>query len=206
MDGSASINVSSRVSVRVVRDFDDMQRVNMVRTLVYIGEQNCPYDEEYDGNDLAGATHFLMECDGEPIGCLRVRWFAGFAKIERVCVRACYRHSRVSRYMIHEAIELIRRKGYRQIILHAQIQLESYWNRHGFERRSGRSGFAFSDRAYIEMEANFHAHHCALGIDSDPLVIDRPEGDWDRPGPLDESAMRGVSTDQFVDKNQVSRQ
>ena len=46
--------------IRVARTLDDLQKVMMVRALVYMVEQNCPYDEEYDGNDFAGATHVNM--------------------------------------------------------------------------------------------------------------------------------------------------
>ena len=34
----------------------------------------------------------------------------------------------------------------------------------------------------------------AITLDSDPYVIIRPEGDWDRPGVLDMSAGRPVSS------------
>jgi predicted GNAT family N-acyltransferase len=35
-----------------------MLRVNAIRSAVYVGEQECPYDEEYDGNDMTG-VHLL---------------------------------------------------------------------------------------------------------------------------------------------------
>jgi hypothetical protein len=34
----------------------------------------------------------------------------------------------------------------------------------------------------------------AITLDSDPYVIIRPEGDWDRPGVLDISAARAVTS------------
>ena len=46
------------LSVKVAHSFDDLMRVVSIRSAVYIGEQECPYDEEYDGNDMSG-THLL---------------------------------------------------------------------------------------------------------------------------------------------------
>ena len=43
------------------------------------------------------------------------------------------------------------------------------------------------------MEGRPAPHPQALHIDTDPLILDRPEGDWDRPGPLDKSVKRGAS-------------
>lgn len=57
--------VLRRTGIRVVTGFDDMMRVAAIRSAVYIGEQACPYDEEFDGNDLA-ATHILAFVDNEP--------------------------------------------------------------------------------------------------------------------------------------------
>jgi hypothetical protein len=34
----------------------------------------------------------------------------------------------------------------------------------------------------------------AITLDSDPYIIIRPEGDWDRPGVLDASAGRAVTS------------
>jgi hypothetical protein len=72
MDGTHVEEFEPPVIVRVARTMDDMQRISVVRALVYMSEQDCPYDEEFDGNDLAGATHLLAEAGGEPLaacGC-----------------------------------------------------------------------------------------------------------------------------------------
>ncbi|XBQ15459.1 MAG: GNAT family N-acetyltransferase [Oceanicaulis sp.] len=197
MDGARLDEFEPRIEVRVARTLDDLQRVAVVRALVYMSEQDCPYEEEYDGNDFAGATHLIVEIGGEPAGCLRLRWFAGFAKVERVCVRKGARSGRAARAMMTHAIEIIRRKGYTRFIGQVQEHLIPYWKRYGFIHRAERGVFVFSDRAYAEMEARPEPHPRALTMDTDPLVLDRPEGDWDRPGPLDRSVLRGASPTQF---------
>ena len=59
----------SDIEVRVVRSLDDLQKVNILRAITYMAEQACPYDEEFDGNDLT-ATHLIGFVDGteNPVG------------------------------------------------------------------------------------------------------------------------------------------
>jgi hypothetical protein len=157
-EGAARISQAG-LHVDVARSLDDMAQVMAVRALVYIGEQACPYDEEYDGNDFAGATHLILRAGPEPIGVVRMRWFA-----------------------------LARRKGYRTLMGHAQHRLTPFWKRHfGGWVRPGRAAFAFSDYDYVEMEFALDPPTDAITIDADPFVLLRPEGAWDRPGVLDRS-------------------
>ena len=74
-----------RADIRIARSFDDLLMVYSVRSAVYIAEQECPFAEEFDGNDHC-ATHLIGFIKGEPAGCMRVRFFHDFAKIERLAV------------------------------------------------------------------------------------------------------------------------
>jgi hypothetical protein len=77
---------------------------------------------------------------------------------------------------------------------HAQARLVPFWKRYfGARARPGRTPFAFSDFDYVELEFNLTPPADAITIDSDPMVILRPEGEWDRPGVLDRSAARSLS-------------
>jgi len=46
------------IKVDVARSLDEIMAALAVRNIVFVGEQCCPYDEEFDGNDFAGATIF----------------------------------------------------------------------------------------------------------------------------------------------------
>jgi predicted GNAT family N-acyltransferase len=85
---------SRAISVRIARDPNDLMLVTAIRSAVYLAEQDCPIEEEFDGNDLV-AAHFIGFVGKEPAGCLRVRFFGEFAKVERLAVRHQYRRSRV---------------------------------------------------------------------------------------------------------------
>jgi len=161
-----------------------------VRSIIFMGEQSCPYDEEFDGNDFAGATHRVVRLGGEPAGTLRLRWFAGFAKLERVAVRREHRGGQISSALITASLDLARRKGYRKVMGHAQAHLISFWERLGARIRAGRDRFVFSDCEYVEMEWDFEPAVGSLTLDTDPLILIRPEGRWDEPGVLDRSSAR----------------
>ncbi len=54
--------VYSPTGITVAREISEVMKAAAIRSAVYIGEQNCPYDEEFDGNDFA-ATHLLAYVD-----------------------------------------------------------------------------------------------------------------------------------------------
>ena len=57
----------------------------------------------------------------------------------------------------------------------------------------GNRKITFSDFSYTEMVLDLEPSPDAITLDSDPYVIIRPEGDWDRPGVLDMSSGREVT-------------
>jgi predicted GNAT family N-acyltransferase len=168
---------------------DAMQKVFAVRAAVYISEQSCPYEEEFDGNDYC-ATHLLGLGDEEPAATLRLRYFADFVKIERVAVLPRFRRTHVLRVMMRTAIEISRRKGYRTFYGHAQKRLTRFWSRFGFKPLQKNVPLIYSDHEYVEMAAEFEPHPERISMMSDPYLIVRPEGSWDIPGVLDRSAER----------------
>jgi predicted GNAT family N-acyltransferase len=179
----------SEIGVTVARNFEDLMRVASIRNAVYIGEQQCPYDEEYDGNDLA-AVHLLAYIGDEPVGCLRLRFFAGFAKFERMAIRKEFRKSRAAIQLARAGFAFCQKKGYGRILGHVQEHLVPFWSRFGFRLKPDTRRFAFSDVEYVEIVAMVEPDADAVGADADPYLLIRPEGRWDIPGVLERSAER----------------
>jgi len=176
--------------IRIARSFDDLLMVYSIRSAVYIAEQECPFAEEFDGNDHC-ATHLVGFIKGEPAGCIRVRFFYDFAKIERLAVLKRFRKSALASDLVWSGIDLVRRKGFRRIYGTAREGLEGFWARFG--------GVAISDKKitvsgfkYTEMMVDLDPHPNAITVDRGPYVILRPEGNWDQPGILEISAARPV--------------
>jgi predicted GNAT family N-acyltransferase len=189
-----------QIGVTVARTMEDLGRVIAIRSAVYIGEQECPYEEEFDGNDLA-ATHLLAYSGDEPAGCLRVRFFAGFAKIERLAIRKEFRKSRAAFLLVRAGLRLCQMKGYRRAYGHSQTRLVNFWGRFGFRTFEGAKSFVFSDFEYVELAAEIEPDPQAVAIGGNPYVIIRPEGQWDRPGILERSASRAASSPSVTKKH-----
>ncbi len=175
-----------RSDVQVARTIEDIFKVFSVRSATYIAEQFCLYDEEFDGNDFC-ATHWLGTIDGDAAGCIRARFFDGFAKIERLAVRAEYRNSRLAYQLVRAALAHCQLKGYTKILGHSRLDLVRFWRVFGFKPIADRKAFAFANVQYTEIIAELAPLEGAIRPDVDPLVIIRPEGAWDRPGPFDYS-------------------
>ena len=183
---------SGQVSVTVARTLEDIMRVTTIRSAVYMAEQECPYEEEFDGNDFS-ATHLIGYVGTEPAACLRVRYFADFAKVERLAVRREFRKTRLAFQISKAAIELCRAKGYRKIYAHAQKRLMNFFDRLGFRPLENGREFVFSDFDYLELVLDLAPNPQAIALGADPYVMIRPEGRWHVPGILERSAIRPVT-------------
>jgi predicted GNAT family N-acyltransferase len=184
---------SRAITIRIARDPNDLMLVTAIRSAVYLAEQDCPLEEEFDGNDLV-AAHFIGFVGREPAGCLRVRFFGEFAKVERLAVRHQFRRSRVSFKLVQASVDYVRRKGFRKIYGQAQDRLVDFWAHFGAKPLANDRKITFSDFSYTEMVLEIEPSADAITLDSDPYVIIRPEGDWDRPGVLDLSASRTATS------------
>jgi predicted GNAT family N-acyltransferase len=180
-----------RLSVRIARTIDDFMRAVAIRGAVYIGEQECPYNEEFDGNDFS-ATHLIGYVNDEPAGCLRIRYFADFAKVERLVVRKEFRSSGLARNIVHAGVTLCQSKGFEQVYVYAQKRLVKFWAKCGFRLPENTRELVFSDFDYVEMIHVSERKPDAISATTNPYVIIRPEGNWQEPCLLEDSIERGV--------------
>jgi predicted GNAT family N-acyltransferase len=184
---------SKAITIRIARDPNDLMTVFAIRSAVYLAEQDCPMEEEFDGNDLV-AAHFIGFVGREPVACLRVRFFGDFAKVERLAVRHQFRKSRVAFKLVQASVEYVKRKGFRKIYGQAQDRLVDFWAHFGAKPLPAKREITFSDFSYTEMLLEIEPSPDAITLESDPYVIIRPEGEWDEPGVLDRSAGREVTS------------
>lgn len=177
--------------IRVAHRLDEIMQVISLRAIAYMHEQSCPYEEEIDGNDFAGATHLIARLNNEPVGCVRLRWFAEFFKVERVAVLPRYRKSGLGAALLEASFELGAKKGYTHALGHVEPTIVGLWQRAcGVNPRPGRARLSFSDHDYVEVEKFIAPRADAIHPDSDAMILLRPEGEWDRPGVLDRSNER----------------
>jgi predicted GNAT family N-acyltransferase len=159
-----------RNEVRIARGLDDLLKVYTIRASVYMAEQDCPFVEEFDGNDHC-ATHFIGFVRGEPAGCLRVRFFSDFVKLESLAVRKSFQRSALAFDLVRTGINFARRKGFTRIYGHSREGLDDFWARFGAKPLSNREKFVCSDYRYTEMVLDLEPIVDPISLKSEPMVI-----------------------------------
>ena len=107
---------------------DHVRDAMILRSICFVHEHGYAPEFIFDGNDHQ-ATHFVFYNGNEPIGSLRIRWFADFAKYERTCFREQYRHPFTVKRCIQVTFDHVARKGYTKILTQAEERLAKLWIR-----------------------------------------------------------------------------
>jgi predicted GNAT family N-acyltransferase len=179
------------VTIRLASTSDELLQCYALRAAVFMGEQQCPYREEFDGNDYS-ASHLILHVDGEPAASMRVRWFSDFAKLERAVILKRYRSMGLFVPFVEWAKGFAAQKGFPRAYLHGQKRLWQIFERQGFRQINDRP-FHFSDHEYGAFATDLDVAGDAPTVVTDPMVLNRPEDRLDRPGILEESMQRGAS-------------
>lgn len=121
------------VTVKLAMKMEDSLQAFAVRAACFIGEQDIPYSEEFDGHDF-GATHVLACLGEEPVGTVRLRWFKSFAMPERLAVMQRFRGHGIGELLIERCRQLAESRGASTLYTQALPQDVKYWEKHGWSR------------------------------------------------------------------------
>lgn len=173
------------LTIKIVENEDERLKAMLVRGIVYMHEQQCPFSEEFDLNDHTSTQIIGLDQDGEPILTARIRYFNQLAKIERLAIRSEYRGRGYAHRLLSFMLNICRQKGFSNFYLHAQARLQFFYEGYGFLPVGG--DFAFSDHDYIEMllEEDVKRPQPAQQIGHWPMFLNRPENNLDQAGPLE---------------------
>lgn len=177
----ASANDPTRVGIKVVHGVDELLQALAIRAASYLPEQDMPYEEDVDGNDLCSA-HLVGYVGREPAATLRMRFFAGFAKLERLAVLPRFRGSSVAARIIYAGIDFGRDKGYERFYGQSEEAVFPIWKRAGFVPRRGPGLSYLTDRTYREGDLIVERSPRAITPYSGAETILRREGQWHVPG------------------------
>ncbi|MCA0320886.1 MAG: GNAT family N-acetyltransferase [Proteobacteria bacterium] len=167
------------IGIKVVHDLEELLMVRAIRAAAYVSEQQMPYREDVDGNDFS-STHLLGYVGDEPAGCIRIRYFAGFVKVERLAVFERFRNTALALKLVRASIAFGRHKGYTHFYGQAEENVIKLWERFGFVRRQGPGVRYLTDLYYHEGDLRVEPSPEAIHSQSGPEVLIRPEGRWDR--------------------------
>lgn len=107
----------------------DLELLRAVREPVFVIEQQCPLDEEWDELDPVSRHVLALDSEGLPIGTGRL---TPERKIGRMAVLARARGLGVGAAIMDRLIQIARDLGYASISMHAQTHAIPFYARFGF--------------------------------------------------------------------------
>ncbi|MES2279200.1 MAG: GNAT family N-acetyltransferase [Bacteroidota bacterium] len=122
---------TKNIQVNKVTDPAELEKVFAIRREVFVGEQNCPPELEWEFEDES--THFLATFDGEPAGASRWRKTDKGYKLERFAVLQKFRGYGVGQALV-QAVLADLPTGADYVYLHAQIQAVTLYEKFNFEK------------------------------------------------------------------------
>ena len=124
-------NTTKPVEIRVnkVNNPETLQTVFAIRKEVFVVEQNCPPELEWEHEE--DSHHFLAMVDGEPAGACRWRKTDLGYKLERFAVLKEFRGQGVGRALIAEALSDLPEDAH-YIYLNSQLDAMSLYAKFGF--------------------------------------------------------------------------
>ena len=87
--------ITSKLNIVIVSNDSEFAQAMGIRRSVFVDECKLDEKKEFDGNDYC-ATHILALDGDTPVGTMRIRYFNGFVKMERMCVVKDYRKTDAS--------------------------------------------------------------------------------------------------------------
>lgn len=128
--------VTPELQIRVVRDEDALEAALSIRRQVFIIEQDCPPEEEWDGHDDT-SRHLVGYLGDTPVAVARWRAVPHadriVAKLERFAVLKKHRGKGFGGAMLRKTMEDSLQAGFEDYLLHAQEHLAPFYARYGFE-------------------------------------------------------------------------
>jgi predicted GNAT family N-acyltransferase len=116
----------------VIGDWTTLQRdATAVRHDVFVIEQNVPIELELDEMDAVCVHVVAYDANNQPIGTARL---LPDAHIGRMAVRASARSHGLGSRLLQVLMQQAQARGDQMVRLNAQLQAESFYARHGYER------------------------------------------------------------------------
>jgi len=137
-----------KLTIRLIKNKQELEQVFRIRKIVFVKGQNVPVELELNSLDDE-AKHIIVKYGNKPIGTARVRFFGDRAKVERLAVLKKHRGKGIGRRALKYAIDYCKRKGVKEVILHAQYYAKEFYEKLGFKERGKR--FMEANIEHIEM-------------------------------------------------------
>jgi len=123
---------TKNLEIRLVKNKKELYQVFKIRFVVFIKGQNVPKDIERDEFDKT-AKHVILFYKNKPVGCARIRFMNGKAKLERIAVLKRYRGEGFGKVIVNYLVKYCKNRKIKNIYMNAQYYLKGYYRKFGFE-------------------------------------------------------------------------
>jgi predicted GNAT family N-acyltransferase len=127
-----------KYSIEQIKDQTDLNYALAIRAIVFIEEQKCPFDEEFDSYDVLNnpnVIHFIVKKNNQPVATARMILEKDHqAKIGRIAILKDFRRKGLGTYFMKYLIQRLKADDYTHITINAQEHLKSFYEELGFFR------------------------------------------------------------------------
>lgn len=117
-------------SIRIASWQDEASILRIIRTAVFIHEQQIPEDLEWDEFDLISMHVLALNSNGQPIGTAR---FLPDGHVGRMAVLKEWRGKGLGSAMLLRILEELRSQHMQKAILNAQTTAVKFYEKFGFQ-------------------------------------------------------------------------
>ena len=128
------------IQVTAITNPQDMAKAFDIRRIVFVIEQECPPDEEYDEHETS-SQHFLAKNQGLAVGTCRFRSTDYGYKLERFAVLKEHRGSGAGAALLLHCLNTLSPTfdfSQGNIYLHSQEHAMGFYKKHGFVAQGDR--------------------------------------------------------------------
>ncbi len=169
--------MNSRLEIKIVTSDDDYDKAMNVRRAVFVHEEKIPESKEFDGNDHC-ATHVLALLDDKPIGTMRIRYFNGFVKFERMCVLPEFRKTDVSEQIMQKGQHFCAEKGFDKVYGVCKKELLPRWKKNGFTPIEGLKPVMQNGMELVPVTCPLPKVSNFINLQTAPEILNAKEGEW----------------------------
>jgi predicted GNAT family N-acyltransferase len=123
--------MNQSIEVKRVSNKEELKHVFAIRTKVFVDEQNCPSELEWEFEDES--VHFIGTVNAEPAGASRWRKTDKGYKLERFAVLKEYRGIGLGQALVGAVINDLPQDA-TYVYLHAQLAAVSLYAKFGFKK------------------------------------------------------------------------
>lgn len=127
------------MQIKQVETVNELEQALHLRELVFVHEQQCPLEQEFDQFDHieASCTHVLARNEaGAPIGTGRIRFVEDKAKLERICILKTARQSGIGKKIVAYLESIAKETEVSHFYLHGQQYAIPFYQKLGYKTDS----------------------------------------------------------------------